>query len=155
MPGVAAVRPSITLPGGDLLPRASTAGGVCDTRDPLNWGSPAGGVCGDHYPIVRITGDATLGAGAVGQGVLIVDGSLRVTAGAQFSGIVIAANEIEVVGTDARIIGVAIALDGDRAGASRVADGGVIRFARCTARRAQLGAARLERTPGRWWAELR
>jgi type II secretory pathway pseudopilin PulG len=155
LPSSGGARASIVLPGGDVVPRPSTAGGACDVGDPLNWGDPSGGACADRFPVIRITGDASLGTGATGQGVLLVDGSLRVTAGAHFDGVVIAANDIDVVGPDARITGAAIALDRDRAGASRVADGGLIRFARCAGRRAQLGAARLERTPGRWWAELR
>jgi len=150
-----AKRATVVLPGGEVVARPSTANGACNVVDPVNWGSPAGGACADHYPIVRVTGDVTLGPGSVGQGVLLVEGSVRFGAGAHFDGVVVATNDIEVVGADARITGVAHARDRDGAGASRVADGGVIRFDACTAQRAVLGGARLERALGRWWAELR
>jgi len=149
-------RASVVLDGGSYGPRPSTRGGVCDTADPLNWGDPAdGGVCADFYRSIHIRGDAVLSAGSVGQGVLLVDGTLRVDAGARFAGVVIAANDIEVRGAGATITGVAFAKDRDRLGASSIADGGAVRFASCVVRRAALGVAHLARTPGRWWAELR
>jgi hypothetical protein len=144
------------LESGAYAPRPSTNGGVCDTADPLNWGDPAGGgACADYYRVVRIRGDAVLSAGSVGQGVLLVDGTLRVDAGARFAGVVIAGNDIEVRGAGATITGVAFAKDRDRLDGSTIADGGAVRFARCVVQRAALGVAHLARTPGRWWAELR
>ena len=149
-------RASVVFGGGAYAPRPSTSDAQCDTADPLNWGDPDGaGVCADFYRIVHIRGDAVLGAGSVGQGMLLVEGSLRVDAGARFAGVVIAQNDIEVRGAGATISGVAFAMDRDRVGGSQIADGGAVRFASCVARRAALGVAHLARTPGRWWAELR
>ena len=144
-----------TLPAGTFVPRPIESAGVCITADPLNWGSPLGGACADHYRIVHVRGDAVLGAGAVGQGVFLVDGTLRLEPGARFDGVVVAGNDIDVTGTGAVINGAAFALDADRTDGSRVADGGEVRFVSCAVRRASLGVARLEHTPGRWWAELR
>ena len=149
-------RASVVLDAGPYAPRPTVSGGVCDTADPLNWGDPAGGgACADYYRVVHIRGDAELSAGSVGQGVLLVDGTLRVEAGARFAGVVIAGNDIEVRGAGASITGIAFAKDRDRLGASVIADGGAVRFASCVAHRAALGVAHLARTPGRWWAELR
>jgi hypothetical protein len=146
---------SVVLPGGTYAPRPSVSGVACDAADPLDWGDPTGGVCANLFRIIHVLGDLTLGAGSVGQGVLLADGNVRVEAGARFDGVVVAGNDIEVSGAGAAITGVAFAMDGDRAAGSRVTDGGAIRFASCVAKRAALGVARLERTPGRWWAELR
>lgn len=152
----AAERATATLPGGDLDVRPVVAGGRCVRADPLNWGDPSGaGACVDHFPVIRITGNATLVAGSAGQGILLVDGSLRVASGARFDGIVLARNDVVVDGADAVITGLAIALDADGVDGSVVRSGGTIRFASCIARRALLGAARLTRTPERWWTELR
>jgi hypothetical protein len=149
-------RASAVFGGGAYAPRPSTTGELCDTADPLNWGDPAGaGVCADFYRVVHVRGDAVLSAGSAGQGILLVDGSLSVEAGARFAGVVIAQNDIEVRGAGATITGVAFARDRDRVGGSQIADGGAVRFASCVVRRAALGAAHLARTPGRWWAELR
>ena len=105
--------------------------------------------------MIRITGDALLGPGSVGQGLLLIDGSLTVSAGARFDGVVVARNDVRVIGAGAEISGAVLAGDGDAAGGSEVSDGGAIRFGACVARRALLAAARLTRTPERWWAELR
>jgi hypothetical protein len=91
----------------------------------------------------------------VGQGVLLVDGSLRIEPSARFEGVVVVSGDVLVAGTGAEIVGVVVAADGGGTGTSVVSDGGAIRFGRCAVRRAVLGSARLERTPVRWWTELR
>jgi hypothetical protein len=150
-------RPTIALPGGELSTAPVVAAdGRCARTAALNWGDPTGGgPCRDHYPVIRVRGDAVLVAGSVGQGVLLVDGSLRVESGAQFAGVVVVANDVVVTGPGAELRGLVVARDVDGADGSRVSDGGAIRFAGCVARRALLGAAVLRRTPVRWWVELR
>jgi hypothetical protein len=149
-------RPSIDLPGGTFAPRPAESSGECDRTDRLNWGDPAGtGRCVDWFPIIHVRGSAVLAAGSMAQGTLIVDGSLRVEAGARFVGVVMVADDVTVTGSGAEIVGAVFAADLDRAGGSRVTDGGAIRLGRCAVRKAMLGASRLAHTPGRWWAELR
>lgn len=149
-------RVSVALPGGAAAPRPAGSAGECDRADPLNWGDPGGsGPCADHYPVIHVSGSLTLVGGSTGQGVLLVDGSLRVEAGARFVGIVIVADDITVVGAGAELVGAAFALDADRTGATRVTDGGAIRRARCAVRRAVFGTSRVARVPVRWWSELR
>ena len=147
---------SISLAAGAYVPRPSITNDDCNRTDALNWGDPSGGSrCADYFPLIHVSGDITLGPGAVGQGVLIADGSVRLEAGARFVGVVIAQNDIAVIGPGAVIDGVAFALDVDRADGARVADGGAITFNRCAVRRAEMGVARLVRTRERWWVELR
>jgi Tfp pilus assembly protein PilV len=151
-----AQRASVVLPGGTFTPRPSVAGVECRRSDPLNWGDPTPGApCADHFPIVHVRGSAVLGTGAVGQGMLVVDGDLRVQGDARFVGVVFAAGAIEVAGPGAAIVGAAFAASGDGSGTSSVRDGGAIRFASCAVRRAMLGTSRLVPTAGRWWVELR
>ena len=144
-----------------LAPERFTPGPVassttCDVTAPLNWGDPDGTTaCADHHPIVWVRGDAVLATGAVGQGILLVDGDLTLDAAARFVGVVVVRDDIIVRGPGATIAGVAFAANVDGADATRVSDGGVLRFASCAAQVAMLGAARVARTPGRWWAELR
>jgi hypothetical protein len=147
---------SITLPGGTLTPQPSVIAGECNRADALNWGDPSGATpCRDRYPIVHVRGSATLAAGARGQGILLVDGSLQLEGNAQFAGVVIAGNDIEVTGDGAGIVGAAFAGDADGVGVSGVGSGGTIRYSSCAITRATLGSARLARTPVRWWVELR
>ena len=149
-------RASIELAGGSLTTRPVVTDGVCDRSSALNWGDPTGAsACADWFPIIHVRGDVALTAGSVGQGILIVEGALRFDAGARFVGSVIVSDDITVDGPGAEIVGVALAGDADRAGESRVANGGAIRFSSCAVRRSVLGSARLARTPVRWWVELR
>ena len=99
--------------------------------------------------VVRIRGDAVLSAGSVGQGVLLVDGSLRVDAGARFAGVVIAGNDIEVRGAGAEITGVVFA---KRSRPSRWVDHcgrrrGAIRALRGAARGTRCGASGADAGP--------
>lgn len=151
-----AARAAIDVPAGSFGPAASIANGECDRSDRMNWGDPTGGaVCGDWYPIIHVRGDATIVAGAMGQGILLVDGSLRVEANARFAGIVVVAGGVVVDGLGAEIDGVVFALASDLSSPSRIVNGGAIRYASCAVRRATLGSARLVRTAGRSWVELR
>jgi hypothetical protein len=155
-PSALVARASIALLGGTVAPRPVVNAVECDRTDPLNWGDPSGGgPCADHYAFIHVRGSLVLGAGSVGQGILLVDGSLRVEAGARFVGVVIVGDDIVVTGVGAELTGVTFALDADSTAGTRVADGGAIRRAGCAARRAVLATSRLTRTPVRWWAELR
>jgi hypothetical protein len=151
-----ATRVTVALPGGTAAPRPAGSAGECDRADPLNWGDPGGsGPCADHYPVVHVSGSLILASGSTGQGVLLVDGSLRVEAGARFLGLVIVGDDITVVGAGAELVGAAFTLDADRTGGTRVTSGGAIRRDGCAVRRAELGTSRVARVPMRWWAELR
>ena len=149
-------RASIDLPGGSMTPRAASVNGVCDRTDPLNWGDPGtGSSCVDWLPVIHVRGSVVLGAGSVGQGILIADGNVQVDGGARFVGLVLAGGDITVRGLGAEIAGAAFAGMTNLAAASLVMDGGVIRFASCAVHRASMGTARLARTSSRWWVELR
>lgn len=149
-------RASIDLPGGSVTPRPASTNGACDRADPLNWGEPgSSSSCVDWLPVIHVRGSVALGAGSVGQGILVADGSVRVDGGARFVGLVLAGDDITVSGPGSEIAGAAFAGMTNLAAASLVMDGGAIRFAACAVRRASLGTARLARTPGRWWVELR
>jgi len=149
-------RASIDLPGGTMTPRPTDGEASCDLADPLNWGDPGGtSPCGDWLPVIHVRGSVVLSAGAVGQGILVVDGSVRVEGGARFVGMVIARGDVAVSGIDAEIAGAVFAAPGGSGAASRITDGGSIRFEPCAVQRASMMAARLVRTPERWWVELR
>jgi len=149
-------RASIELLAGTFVARPSWSGTDCSTSDPLNWGDPSrASPCADWLPIIHVRGGAVLGAGSVGQGILIVDGALRVESGARFIGVVYTSGAIDVSGLGAEIVGVAFAESDRGASVSRVVGGGAVRVASCAVRRAVLGSARLARTPERWWVELR
>ncbi len=149
-------RASIDLAGGTMTPRPTSANGICDRADPFNWGDPtASSSCADWLPVIHVRGSVVLGGGSVGQGILVADGSVRLEGSARFAGLVVAGGDITVSGPGAEIAGAAFAGAMNASAVSRVTDGGAIRFSSCAVRRASMGAARLVRTPGRWWVELR
>lgn len=151
-----AARATIDIAGGTLAPKPSVVDGECDSADPLNWGDPDGASpCADRYPIIHVVGSTTLASASTGQGILIVDGNVRVDGNARFVGVVIASGAIEVTGPGAEIVGAAFVGNPDGSAVSRVSNGGAIRFGSCAVRRAMVGSARLTRTPIRWWVELR
>jgi hypothetical protein len=149
-------RASIDLPAGTMTPRPTSADASCDLADPFNWGDPGGASpCSSWLPVIHVRGSVVLGAGAVGQGILVVDGSVRVEAGARFVGVVVARGDITVSGFGAEITGAVFAAPASAGAVSRITDGGSIRFEPCAVLRASIRTARLVRTPERWWVELR
>jgi hypothetical protein len=153
---VLAQRSALELPGGSYTPRPSVTNDTCDRSDALNWGDPEpSSACANWFPVIHILGSVVLGPGSAGQGILIVDGSMRLEASARFAGVVVARGNILVNGLGAELVGAAFSSAADSGSISLVSDGGAIRFGSCAIRRALTGAARLGRTPGRWWVELR
>ena len=139
-----------------MTPRPMSGDASCDFADPLNWGDPDGSSpCSGWLPVIHVRGSVVLAAGSVGQGILVVDGSVRVEGGARFVGVVIARGDITVTGLGAAIAGAVFAAPASAGTPSRITDGGSIRFEPCAVQRASMITARLVRTPDRWWVELR
>ena len=113
-----AARATITLPPGNYKTDASfNADGTCNKTDLQNWGDGINpnSACGNYFPIIHITGDATLN-GNQGQGILLVDGTLSVQGSYQFFGIAIMGNDIKTSGggsTDAHFWGGVMAKNAD------------------------------------------
>ena len=82
------------LPGGTYTPEPSWVGGdpnICDKSDTENWGdpSPPDNDCSTYFPTIYSRGNLSVGGGAVGQGILVVEGDLSVTGHFEFYGVVI------------------------------------------------------------------
>lgn len=94
---------AVVLPGARYQTHPSMLGdGRCDTTDPLNWGDPSRTTdCAEYYPVIHVRGDAILTAGK-GQGILLVDGNLRIGGSYQFFGLVLVQGVLAATpGTDA------------------------------------------------------
>jgi hypothetical protein len=93
------------------------AGGQCNTGDNQNWGDGMNPTapCGNFFPIIHISGDATLN-GVQGQGILLVDGDLEVQGSYEFYGITIVRGRLKTAGggsTDAHFWGGVMAANVD------------------------------------------
>jgi hypothetical protein len=108
---------TVQLSGGTYKTDPSTSGGVCDKSDLSNWGdgmNPSA-ACGSYFPIVHISGDATLN-GDQGQGILLVDGDLSIQGSYQYYGIVIVKGSLKTSGggsTEAHFWGAVMAANVD------------------------------------------
>lgn len=78
-------------------PRPLEAGGACVTSDPWNWGDPERpwGACGAFLALRASTGDLRVEGGS-GQGVLVVDGALTLSAGTRFRGLVVVSGALRL-----------------------------------------------------------
>lgn len=139
-----------------LAPAPSVVGTECDTSDPNNWGSPLtpGGVCGDHLPLVHVAGSLHLTGGGQGQGILLVDGDLRVDQNAVFYGVIVVLGTLDVRDGGELHGGVMVRGNADGSGRSSVRGPGSIHYSSCAVERAQAavegGGGATERT----WFEV-
>jgi len=94
-----AARANIVLSGGNYKTFPTFAGAACDKANLTNWGDGMnpGTACGSYFPIIHITGSATLN-GDQGQGILLVDGNLDIQGSYEFYGIVIIQGELKTSG---------------------------------------------------------
>lgn len=137
----------------------STAGGVCLTGNPLNWGNPLDidGACADYFPIIHSMGPTlTIQSGGIGQGILLVDGDLDLRGGFTFHGIVIVQGNFETQGTGNRIYGGVMASNADLDSQALVG-GSTVTYSDCAVTRAILYNQALTKArsfPERSWMDL-
>lgn len=145
---------TIVLPPGSVVtPAPAVSGGNCDRTRADNWGDPSGsGACATYAPLVRATGDLRL-QGGVGQGVLLVEGDLVLEAGAHFSGVVIALDDIESAGVGGTLLGAVLAGDARVAAGdySRLDGATLVQRSSCAAALALERSARLVPVARRSW----
>ncbi len=150
---------SLVLPGGSVVsPAPTVSAGSCNRIDPANWGDPLSStsLCAHWFPLIWAQGDIEL-QGGVGQGILLADGDVTLSAGTRFFGIIIAHDDIVSAGTGSQLLGAALAGD-TRSGAgdhTLLTSSTSIQHSSCAVQRALLGAARLRRVRDRPWMELR
>ncbi len=152
---------AIRLSGGAIntIQPDSTAGGVCLTGNPTNWGNPLDidGACADYFPIIHSTGPyLSIQSGGMGQGILLVDGDLDLRGNFTFHGIVIVQGNFETQGTGNRIYGAVMASNADLDSQALVG-GSQVTYSACAVTRAVLNNQALTRArsfPERSWMDL-
>ena len=141
---------------------APAAAGDCGaTRAPDDWGDPYAldGPCARLAPIVHARGDLTLRGGR-GQGILLVDGRLRVTGALRFRGLIVSQGGVDIMADDVDISGAIFSADTHRsiggAAASSVVIRGraTVRASRCDVARAFAAHSSVRRVRERAWIEL-
>ena len=145
---------TITLPAGSYNPAPVVTNGVCDVSSTLNWGD---GVhtqpCGGYYPIVHITGDATVTG--TGQGILLIDGDLNLGGNLQWYGVMIVQGAMKAAGggkVGANVWGIALI----RGGLDETKINGNINFqySKCGLTQALNGTSAVAVSRSRAWSQL-
>jgi hypothetical protein len=147
----------IQLPGGPTINGIGpvlNGNGSCNSAVTANWGdglNPSG-ACGGYYPVIHIASGVTINGGQ-GQGILLVDGDLKLSGGFTFFGIVITTGTFDATGNGgngATVYGAVLAQNANIS--TNVVNGGAqIQYSSCVVQAALAGAATASPLNGRGW----
>jgi len=152
---------NVTLPGQNFsnsIGPAVNGAGQCDMAVQTNWGDGVNplGPCGTYFPIVHITGDATIN-GVQGQGILLIDGSLSVQGGFQWFGITIVQGTLKTAGggsTDAHFWGATMVHDSVNFGTNQLSGHANINYSQCAVLKVLNATAKGALMRSRSWVQL-
>jgi hypothetical protein len=132
-----ASRANITLTGQDFANSIGpvVTSGMCNKTVLTNWGDGMNPTqpCGSYFPIIHITGNATV-AGVQGQGILLVDGNLTIMGGFQWYGVTIVQGTLTTAGggsADAHFWGATMVHDSASIGTNAISGHANINFSSC------------------------
>jgi len=143
------------LEGKDLTSLGSTINGTgpavdgsgrCNETVLTNWGDiDPTGACGSYFPLLYHPGPLLrIQSGGIGQGILLVDGTLDLRGSFEFHGIIIVQGTFETQGTGNKVSGAVMASNADLDNQAYVG-GSTIQYSSCGVRRAILNNASLSR----------
>lgn len=146
--------------GSDILPTDSA--GSCWKENPglINWGEPfrgSGSVtsCQGYFPIVYVNGDLDLQGRGRGQGILMVNGSLRLRGTFDWAGLIIVRDDVDRGNGNATITGAIMARNVNLADGGSIWTGNqTVRYSKCAVESALRGSAILVRARDRSWMQL-
>jgi hypothetical protein len=155
-----AAQANITLPGQNFSNSIGpvVTNGQCNTAVLTNWGDGASpnGPCSNYFPIIHITGDATIN-GVQGQGILLVDGSLSVQGSFQFFGVTIVQGTLKTTGggnTDAHFWGATLVHDSVSFGTNQLSGHANINYSSCALLRVLENTSTVAPARARGWVGL-
>lgn len=140
-------------------PRPAGSASQCDASDALNWGEPwrSGtgyvGSCRDYFPLIYINGTATLNNGR-GQGILLVNGDLRLTGNFEWYGLIIVRDDIVKGNGTFDLWGSAMAANTNVNDNNTFNGNSTMRWSKCAVESALRASAILTRTRDRAWVQL-
>jgi len=145
---------SITLPGGSYSPTPVVVAGVCQFSN-TNWGdgNTPTNPCGNHFPIIHLTGDATILNGQ-GQGMILADGNLTFGGTFTFYGIIIVRKGFKTqAGGNPKVYGAVMAQDSNLATTAFAGDA-VINYSKCSLLKTKDATGTPAQLRSRNWVEL-
>lgn len=131
------------------------ADGSCNTAAVNNWGDPSGsGPCKDYFPIIHARGgssDFNVSSGS-GQGILFVEGNLKLSGGFIFNGPIVVRGAVTTTGTNT--VRGALAAANVSGGTNEVLGTALISYSSCAVNRALQNAIPPKRVVDRAWMEV-
>jgi hypothetical protein len=132
----------------------------CNRTHALNWGDITHGDgedgCIDYYPVIWLKGAAnnwTI-ANFGGQGILLVDGNVKINGTFSWTGLVLVMGRVEVEGNNSpKVVGAIMAMDRNNLGHS--VKGNInVQFSRCALQAVTARLATARQTKYRAWADM-
>ncbi len=145
-------------PSSTLMPTDSS--GQCRYSDRNNWGEPFRGTaaiasCVNYYPIVYVEGNLDLQHSARGQGILLVNGNLKIRGTFDWAGLIIVRDDVDRGNGTANITGAIMARNVNLANGGSIWSGNqTVRYSKCAVESALRGSAILVRARDRSWTQL-
>lgn len=131
-----------------------TAEGDCDVGAAKNWGAPLDNLspCADYFPIIYVPGDISIN-GNSGQGLLLVEGDLRVQGSFEFFGVVIVKGHLITAGTGGHFTGGVLAANAELDQSAVLGDARV-NFSSCAVAKALASGASGAQLRSRGWMQM-
>ncbi len=152
----------VSIPGGTYGPEPVGTAATCDYSAIENWGEPlrasGGGAtyiagCKDYFPIIYSSGGITLSKGR-GQGILLVNGDVRLTGNFQWYGLIIARDDIVKGNGTFDLWGSVMSRNADVTDPNSITGNSNFQWSKCAVESALRGSAILTRTRERSWAQI-
>ena len=153
-----AANADVTINGGTFSPSPNGTATTCNYGDQANWGEPsraAGYIagCKDYFPIIYSKGSLALSKGS-GQGVLLVDGDIRINGNFQWYGLIIARDDINKGNGTTNIWGSVMSRNSDVTDDNSITGNSSFSWSKCAVESALRGSAILTRTKQRSWVQM-
>ena len=141
-----------------MAPLTTGSPARCDTSNDMNWGEPGrdpGSVseCYSYFPIIYSDGSLHV-TGGKGQGILLVNGDLKMQGGFEFTGIVIVMGEVITTANSSKVTGAILARNVDLGDLSTFGGTPVVAYSKCAIDAALTGSARGVLLAERSWAQV-
>lgn len=149
----------ITLPAGNIGPEPVGTATTCDRSSTSNWGEPLRsgngylGGCTDYFPIIYANGSLQLTNGR-GQGILLVNGDIRLSGNFQWFGLIIARDDITKGNGTFDMWGSIMSRNANVQDDNNIVGNSSFRWSKCAVESALRGSAILTRTKERSWVQL-
>ena len=148
----------VTIPSGTFSPEPVGTATTCNYAATGNWGEPKRGTgtiagCADFFPIIYVTGDLHLSRGR-GQGILLVNGDVRLNGNFEWYGLIIARDDIVKGNGTFDMFGSIMSRNTNVNDGSSIVGNSSFNWSKCAVESALRASAILTRTKERSWVQL-